>query len=157
MRYRDTLEDKTVSREPWEIWADKPQTEGTLVDRARGSLPEMESTKQRVKLVAEVYQPGMRVLDAGCNAGHYLVGLRRIDKQLEYVGIDAYEAYISQAREIFANDPHAKFHVKSLLRPVFPEEPFDISYTCNVILHLPNFKLPVKNLLDSTRRVCFIR
>jgi SAM-dependent methyltransferase len=146
-----------MNRQPWEIWADKPQVEGTLVDRARGKLPEMESTKQLVKLIATVYRPGMRVLDAGCNTGHYLVGLRRLDPQLDYTGIDAYASYISQAKEIFAKDPHAQFHVKSILEPLFPEQPFDITFTCNVLLHLPNFKLPVRNLLASTRHVCFVR
>lgn len=146
-----------MSRQPWEVWADKPEAEGTLVDRARGKLPEMESTKQLVKLVGEVYRPGMRVLDVGCNTGHYLVGLRRLSKQLDYVGVDAYDSYISQAKEIFKDDVHAAFHVKSILNPIFPSEPFDITYTCNVLLHLPSFKVPVRNLLESTKQVSFIR
>lgn len=143
--------------QPWEVWADKPEAEGTLVDRARGKLPEMESTKQLVKLVAGVYKPGMRVLDAGCNTGHYLRGLRRLDENLKYVGVDAYDSYISQANKIFASDPNAAFHVKSIMDPIFPSEPFDITYTCNVLLHLPNFKKPVRNLLESTKQVSFIR
>lgn len=146
-----------MSRKPWEIWADKPQCEGTLTGRARGTLPEMESTKQLVSLIGAVYKPGMRVLDAGCNVGHYLVGIRRLDAALDYTGVDAYEAYISQAKEIFRNDPCAHFHVMSILEPLFPDDPFDITYSCNVLLHLPNFRVPVKNLLASTREVCFIR
>ena len=146
-----------MSTNPWEIWADKPEVEGTLVDRARGKLPEMESTKQLVNLVGEVYRPGMRVLDVGCNTGHYLVGLRRISRELDYVGVDAYDSYITQAKEVFRNDPHAAFHRKSIYEPLFPAEPFDITYACNVLLHLPTFKVPVRNLLESTAEVCFIR
>lgn len=146
-----------MSTKAWEIWADKPVVEGTLADRARGKLPEMESTKQLVNLVAEVYKPGMRILDVGCNAGHYLVGLRRLDPKLMYVGVDAYDAYISQATNIFADDSNARFEIKNIMEPLFPQQPFDITYSCNVLLHLPNFKLPVRNLLDSTKSVCFIR
>lgn len=146
-----------MSVRQWEIWAEKPQVEGTLADRAKGKLPEMESTKQLVKLVGEVYKPGNRVLDAGCNVGHYLVGLRRLDPELSYTGVDAYDAYISQAKKIFAADRNARFHVKSILEPLFPDQPFDITYSCNVLLHLPNFRAPVKHILDSTAGTCFIR
>lgn len=143
--------------EPWQIWADHPESEGTLADRARSKLPEMESTKQLVKLVEEVYQPGMRVLDVGCNVGHYLIGLRRLDPTLKYKGVDAYPVYINKAREIFESDPNSDFEVKDIFQPLFPSDAYDIVYCCNVILHLPEFKTPVKNLLDSTRQVCFIR
>lgn len=143
--------------EPWEVWSDKPEAEGTLVDRAKGVLPEMESTRQLVDLVGQVYEPGLRVLDVGCNTGHYLVGLRRLDATLNYTGVDAYAHYIDQATEIFAQDPNARFQVKSVLEPLFPEDPFDIVYCCNVLLHLPEFKTPVKNLLASAKNVCFIR
>ena len=40
----------------WKQWAKRPEAEGTLVDRARGVLPEMESTKQLVDLISEIYQ-----------------------------------------------------------------------------------------------------
>ena len=146
-----------MSIKPWEMWADKPEVEGTLVRRARGELPEMESTKQLVRLVGQVYQPGMRVLDAGCNTGHYLVGLRRLDPKLAYTGVDAYESYINQARGIFAGDPNARFDVRSLMAADFARETFDITYCCNVLLHLPEFKTPVRNLLQSTTKTCFIR
>jgi SAM-dependent methyltransferase len=141
----------------WKQWANRPETEGTLVQRARGELPEMESTKQLVRLVSEVYEPGMRVLDVGCNAGHYLRGLRRISPELDYTGVDAYAVYIDQAKEIFADDKHAHFEVKDIHKPIFPDTPFDIVYCCNVIIHLPDFRLPTRNLLESTKKVCFIR
>ncbi len=143
--------------ERWQIWADKPEAEGTLVQRAQAKLPEMESTKQLVKLVSGYYKPGMRVLDAGCNVGHYLRGLRRLDPKLNYTGIDAYESYISKAKEIYKDDPLAHFAVKDIFQPLFPEKPFDIVYSCNVLVHLPDFRPPVKNLLESTKKVCFIR
>jgi hypothetical protein len=143
--------------EPWRNWEKRPDIDGSLANRARGVLPEMESTKQLVELVSEVYRPEQRVLDVGCNAGHYLRGLRRLDPQLEYVGVDAYVHYIDQARRIFAADPHARFEVKDIHDPLFPDDPFDIVFCCNLILHLPDFRRPLHNLLASTRSVCFVR
>lgn len=141
----------------WQQWQDKPEVEGTLVHRARGELGEMESTLQLVDMVSEMWEPGMRVLDVGCNAGHYLRGLRRISPDLDYTGVDAFKHYISQAREIFAGDPHADFEVRDIHKPLFPDDPFDIVYCCNVILHLPDFRAPLRNLLASSGRVCLLR
>ncbi|HLF07718.1 MAG TPA: methyltransferase [Thermoplasmata archaeon] len=146
-----------MAYEPWQVWGRKPQVEGTLESRAAGSLGEMESTKQLVKLVSEVWKPGMRVLDVGCNVGHYLRGIRRISSGLDYLGVDAYQHYIDKARLIFASDKHAAFQLKDALRPLFHDDPFDIVFCCNVLLHLPYFRVPLKNLVDSTRRFCFVR
>lgn len=143
--------------EPWQVWARKPETEAIDEARARGDLPEMESAKQLVRLVSEVYQPGMRILDIGCNVGHYLRGLRRLDPNIRYVGVDAYPHYIEKAKAIFGEDERAAFLVKDIMEPLFPDDAFDIVFCCNVILHLPDFKIPIRNLVESTKRVCFIR
>ena len=143
--------------ERWRIWEKYPEEEGTLVDRARGKLPEMESTKQLVRLVSEIYKPGMTVLDVGCNAGHYLRGLRRIDLQLSYSGVDACATYIDQAKEIFVDDPYTRFEVRDVFNPLFPDDPFDIVFCCNVLQHLPDFRPPVRNMLDSTKKTCIVR
>ena len=84
-------------------------------------------------------------------------GLRRFNSELDYTGVDAYGHYIKKAKEIFSKDSHAKFEVKDVFDPLFPDSPFDIVYCCNVLLHLPDFRKPVENLLASTKRVCFIR
>ena len=141
----------------WRQWENRPDIEGTLLDRATGDLPEMESTKQLVSLVSAVYEPGMRVLDVGCNVGHYLRGLRRLNPQLDYTGVDAYSHYIEQARSIYARNPHARFEIRDIFDPLFPENPFDIVFCCNVLLHLPDFRQPMKNLIESTKIVCFVR
>lgn len=142
----------------WQQWGKKPnKAEPYNIERVKGNLPEMESTKQLVSLVSDVYEPGMRILDAGCNVGHYLVGLRKKFPEIEYIGVDAYEQYISQAKDAFQNDTHAKFEQKDIFKPLFPETPFEIVYCCNVLLHLPDIKHPLENLLNSTKKVCFIR
>jgi SAM-dependent methyltransferase len=142
--------------EPWQQWQ-KRDIDGNLVNRAKGILPEMECTKQLVRLLAEVYEPTMRVLDAGCNAGHYLRGLRRLDKNLRYVGVDVNPRSIANARAVFAEDPCASFEARDIRSPLFPDDPFDIVFCCNVFLHLPELRAPLSNLLASTKRVCFVR
>ena len=97
------------------------------------------------------------MLDAGCNEGHYLRGLCRIASDLNYVGVNAYSHYITAANEIYSDDEHARFEVKDIHQPLFPEDPFEIVYCCNVILHLPDFRAPLRNLLESTKNVCFVR
>ena len=34
---------------------------------------------------------------------------------------------------------------------------YDIVFCCNLILHLPDFRVPIKNLLSVTEKYCFIR
>ncbi|MBC8273359.1 MAG: methyltransferase domain-containing protein [Chloroflexi bacterium] len=143
--------------EPWQVWGTRPEVESTLEARGTGDLPEMECTKQLVALVREVYQPGMRVLDVGCNVGHYLRGLRRLDPKLCYVGVDAYPYYIEKAKAIFGEDERTAFLEKDIMEALFPDDPFDIVFCCNVILHLPYFEVPIRNLVESTKRVCFVR
>jgi SAM-dependent methyltransferase len=142
--------------EPWQQWQ-KRDIDGCLVNRAKGLLPEMECTKQLVRLVGEVYKPGLRVLDAGCNAGHYLRGLRRLDKCLRYIGVDVNPNSIDLARTLFADDTHAHFEVRDINSGLFPEDPLDIVFCCNVLLHLPDPRKPLRNLLASCKQVCFVR
>lgn len=142
--------------EPWMIW-DRIETEGTLELRARGDLPEMEATKQLVEMVSEVYQSGMRLLDVGCNTGHYLRGLRRLDADISYVGVDAYPHYIEKAREIHADNPNASFKTCDIMKPLPAELQSDIVICCNVLVHLPDYRKALHNLIESTGKYCFIR
>ena len=142
----------------WQQWDVNPIPEGRYnIKRVKGELPEMESTKQLVKLIAGIYQPNMKVLDVGCNVGHYLSGIRKKFPNLDYTGVDAYDYYIDSAQQAFANDPLAKFAVKDIFKSLFPKNKFDIVYCCNVLLHLPDFRKPFTNLLESTKKVCFVR
>lgn len=140
----------------WQIWGKKPEQLITLEQRARGILPEMESTKQLVKIISESYRSNMSVLDVGCNAGHYLVGLKRLDPKINYTGFDAYESYINKAREIFSDD-NVKFEVHDITSLNFPDSKYDIVFCCNVFLHLPDFRIALKNLLSVTKSTCIIR
>lgn len=141
----------------WRIWEKNDKVESRTYQRVTGELPEMESTKQLVKLVSQVYEPGMKILDVGCAAGHYYKGLVRINREIEYMGIDSTVPYIEFAKDYFKDNPKAIFRVADIFD--LPDEigVFDIVFCCNVILHLPDFRIPIMNLLKATKRVCIIR
>lgn len=144
--------------EKWQQWDVDPIPESRYnIKRVKGELPEMESTKQLVNLISEVYRPKMKVLDVGCNVGHYLSGIRKKFFDLDYTGVDAYDYYIKTAQESFSKDSFSNFEQKDIFEPLFPNSKFDIVYCCNVLLHLPDFRTPITNLLDSTKEVCFVR
>jgi SAM-dependent methyltransferase len=147
-----------MNTDTWKIWDKDDSVEQRTYNRVTGELPEMECTKQLVELVTEIYAPGMSVLDVGCAAGHYYNGLKRIDDKIRYFGVDATTAYIDFARKHFANNPNTTFEVADIFD--LPDEydgKFDIVFCCNVILHLPSFQAPLKNLITASKKYCFIR
>lgn len=142
----------------WKIWDKNDSVEQRTYKRVTGELPEMESTKQLVELVADIYKPGMKVLDVGCAAGHYYNGLSRIDSEISYHGVDATSAYIEFARKHFKDNPFTKFDVVDIFdMPDRFHEQFDIVFCCNVILHLPSFQVPLKNIITASKKYCIIR
>ena len=141
----------------WRVWEWKDDVESTLLLRAKGELPEMESTKQLVKLMSKVYEPGMTVLDVGCGPGHYLRGMHRLDPQISYQGVDATKRFIEAASQIYKDTPNARFQVGDIFDLPFSEPSFDIVTCNNVLLHLPDFQTPIRNLLRACKKHCFIR
>jgi SAM-dependent methyltransferase len=142
----------------WKIWNKDDSVEQRTYKRVTGELPEMESTKQLVELVANIYTPGMKVLDVGCAAGHYYNGLSRIDSEIRYHGIDATSAYIEFARKHFKHKPYTTFEVVDIFD--LPDKfyrKYDIVFCCNVILHLPSFQVPLKNIITASKKYCIIR
>ena len=85
----------------------------------------MESTKQLVDLISNVYADGMNILDVGCNVGHYLSGIRRKFPKLDYVGVDAYSNYIEKAKKSFISNSHAKFEVKDIFQSNSIQDEFE--------------------------------
>jgi ubiquinone/menaquinone biosynthesis C-methylase UbiE len=147
-----------MKKENWKIWAKDASVEQRTYKRVTGELQEMESTKQLVELISDIYQPGMKLLDVGCAAGHYYNGLKRIDMNLEYWGVDATVPYIEFAKDYFKENKKTNFLVGDIFN--LPENftsHFDIVYCCNVILHLPSFQVPMVNLIRASKKYCIIR
>jgi 2-polyprenyl-3-methyl-5-hydroxy-6-metoxy-1,4-benzoquinol methylase len=151
-------EDNDMTAGSWKIWNKDDSVEQRTYKRVTGELPEMECTKQLVEMIGEVYAPGMHVLDVGCAAGHYYNGLKRIDSNLQYHGVDSTTAYIEFARKHFKGNSNTSFNVEDIFNlPKDYAGKFDIVYCCNVILHLPSFQVPLKNLITASKKYCFVR
>jgi SAM-dependent methyltransferase len=142
----------------WRVWDRDDSVELRTYQRATGQLPEMESTKQLVRLISAVYRPGMSILDVGCAAGHYYLGLRRIDEAIRYHGVDATQKYIAFATNHFAGNPNVSFSQADVFSlPADYVDRFDVVFCCNVLLHLPSIRGPIHNLLRASRKYVFIR
>ena len=121
---------------PWNNW-DKEKHYGELLfKRATGDSAEMNSSKAIARIIKRYYKPGMRILDVGCGAGHYLVSLRNIvDPAINYTGIDPTQYYLDLAKKAFGNT--AIFKEGSIFDIPFENNNFDIVICNHVILHMP--------------------
>jgi SAM-dependent methyltransferase len=147
-----------MSKEIWRIWNKDESVEQRTFLRTTGELPEMECTKQLVNLISGIYEPDMKVLDVGCASGHYYNGVKRLDDNINYHGIDATVPYIEFAKKHFENNPNTSFELGDIFNlDEKHTKQFDVVYCCNVLLHLPDFREPIKNLLKVTKDTCFIR
>ena len=141
----------------WNIWEKDHSVEARTFDRVQKKLPEMESAKQLRTLIKKIYRKGMSILDVGCAAGHYYHSLLKIDKFVKFVGIDATKEYIDYANQIFKKYNNASFLKEDIFKISKKHKRYDISYSCNLLLHLPSIEIPIKNLINTTKKYCFIR
>ncbi len=140
----------------WRIWNKDDKVEMRTYLRATGELPEMESAKQLVEIMRPFYNNEMTVLDFGCAAGHYYNSVKRLNKDVKYTGADPTKKYIEFANTNFKGTS-AKFKDADLFDDKNDLGLFDFVYCCNVILHLPDFRVPLRNLVSRTKKYCIIR
>lgn len=127
-----------------------------LYQRATGQAPEMECAKALCALLRELYTPGMRILDAGCGAGHYLRSLRqRLDPQIDYFGLDINAEFIRLATKAFSEE--TRFSVGSIVDMPFVDAEFDIVFCANVLPNLPPPTHAIAEMLRVARRHVVIR
>ncbi|MFA6393937.1 MAG: class I SAM-dependent methyltransferase [Patescibacteria group bacterium] len=120
----------------WKIWDQAAGYSDILYRRATGDLPEMESAKSLCQAVQPVYEKGMKILDVGCGAGHYLRSLRvRLDKNVNYTGVDQTKYSIALAKKAFGGA--VPFFAGDIYNLKFADNSFDLVMCNNVILHLP--------------------
>ncbi|MFC1931522.1 class I SAM-dependent methyltransferase [Chloroflexota bacterium] len=120
----------------WRVWKQDKFYGDLMYKRATGTLDEMESSKALCKILSHFYEKGMKVLDIGCGAGHYLRSLRlRIDENIDYTGVDATEYYVELARKAFGDA--SRFLCGDIYNLQFKANSFDIVICNNLLLHLP--------------------
>jgi ubiquinone/menaquinone biosynthesis C-methylase UbiE len=144
-------------KDKWRIWDQYKQYGEVLFKRATGQSEEMESSKSLCKILQPHYRPGLKVLDVGCGAGHYLRSLRnRIDADIDYTGVDATRSYVELANKAFGGT--AKFMVGDIFNLPFADASFDIVMCNNVILHLPPPPIrPLSELIRVSRQTTIVR
>lgn len=157
MGQKGPLEGVPDQERNWENWRYARRYGELLRDRAQGKFPEMEYCRFLRKLMAADYRQGDTVLEIGSGAGHIYASLRRQFPGLDYTGIDITPSYVEMAKELFGHEPNTRFLVGDLYQPNFPRSRYDLMICYNVLLHLPDYRLPLTRLLDLTGRVLFIR
>ncbi len=139
-------------------WENRSDYAETFYKRAKGSLPEMESSKAVASLLAEKISEGDSILDVGCGAGHYLRSLlARVTKPFSYQGVDATPDFIEKALVAWGHQKNACFRVGDIYDLPFSDREFDIVMCNNVLLHLPSIVKPVLELLRVAQRFVLIR
>lgn len=139
-------------------WVDRKDYADTFFKRAKGDLPEMESSKAAANLLADVLQEGDKLLDVGCGAGHYLKSiLNRIETPFDYTGIDATPAFVAKAKEAWKDQPNTRFQEGNIYELPFEDGTFDVVMCNNVLLHLPSLVKPLHELLRVAKRFVMVR
>ena len=144
--------------ESWKVWKKNKNVEARTFQRVKNRLFEMESAKQLRKIILSLYKPGMKILDVGCASGHYYNSVKKIDKNISYCGLDPTTAYINFAKKHFKKNNNVKFILADINNPPKSiKNKFDITFCCNVLLHLPTLNIPLKNLISTSKRYCIVR
>jgi 2-polyprenyl-3-methyl-5-hydroxy-6-metoxy-1,4-benzoquinol methylase len=141
----------------WQIWSKNSSIERSI-KRVKKQLPEMEASKQLLKILKNKYRKGYAILDFGCAAGHFYHSLKKIDKNIKYFGFDSTKNYIKFAKKFFKKEKNVKFDLQSLysMSKKYYNK-FDIVFCSNVLHHLPSIDIPLKNLILASKKFCIIR
>ncbi len=124
--------------------------------RAEGRLDVMQCTKSLYRILEDLYFDGIKILDIPCGVGHYFRKIRELGN-IDYMGVDLDSQAIEMAKEIWKDAVNAKFCVKDVSSFELEDNSFDIVYCYNLLLHLKNYKEPLKNLFRVSKRYIIVR
>lgn len=126
--------------------------------RAKGTLPEMESSKAVAQILDKWIRNDDKILDVGCGVGHYYVSLKnKIKKNFQYFGLDIKEDYIKEAKKIFKNQSSVHFKKGDIYDLPFKNNFFEIVMFNNTLENLPSIDKPIKELLRVTKNYLLLR
>ena len=153
--YNDDREEKGEYNK---FWAACESLCSSFEKRAKGELPEMESSKSVARLVNKLAGGRqLSLLDAGCGTGHYYVSLQRKAPQVAYTGCDVTASYIEKAQEIWKGKP-VTFRQAEIGKLPYTDHSFDFVLCSNVLLHIPPPVFSaIKDLIRVAREVTIIR
>ena len=127
-------------------------------NRAVGKSPEMEVSKAMAKIIKKYIKKDEKVLDVGCATGHFYRSLKReIKESFYYTGCDPYKIFLNFAIKAWKNDKKVSFKKGNIYNLPFKKNSFDICFSSNVLLHLPDISKPIKELLRVTKKKLILR
>jgi ubiquinone/menaquinone biosynthesis C-methylase UbiE len=118
------------------------------------------STERAVNMISEKLPASPRVLDVGCGPGMQTLDLARLLPDACIEGIDAYPAFVSEARsraEKAGVDDRVTFNVGDMTRLEFDENTFDLIWSegAAYIMGIEKALLTWKPLLKSEGSIAF--
>tara|TARA_S200000501_G_scaffold373624_1_gene421167 strand:+ start:450 stop:1244 length:795 start_codon:yes stop_codon:yes gene_type:complete len=127
-------------------------------NRAIGKSPEMEVSKSLSKIISNMVSRDEKILDVGCATGHFYRSLKkRIKKKFFYTGCDPYEIFLKLGRKAWKNEKNVNLIKGNIYDLPFNDKSFDIVFSSNVLLHLPEISKPLRELLRVTRKKLILR
>lgn len=124
--------------------------------RAQGKLDDMECTKRLYEILKDLYFDGVKILDSACGLGHYFRKIRELGN-IDYLGIDVDPKAIEMAKEVWRDASNAEFEVQDVHHLYLEDNSFDIVYCYNLLLHLRDYKEPLKELFRVSKRYIIVR
>lgn len=124
--------------------------------RAEGKLDDMECTKSLYKILKPIYFDGIKILDIPCGVGHYFRKLKELGN-IDYLGIDSDSKAIETAKEIWKNEPNARFDVQDVSNLDLKDNSIDIIYCYNLLLHLKDYKEALRELFRVSKKYIIVR
>ena len=141
----------------WEVWEKNSAYLELMIARAKELEPEMECAKQMYDILVSKSIVPARVLDVCCSCGHYYHTLKRVNPGVEYIGVDISPTYVRNGQEIFSGNHQVKIVIGDIFNLKFADASFDLVICYNTIQNLPDFKLPLKEVVRVASKYTLIR
>lgn len=88
------------------------------------------------------------IIDIGCGTGSALMLMAKKNKKASYFGIDISSEMIAVAKKKTNENPNFEFKVADSASIPYPDESFDVVFSCNSFHHYPD---PLKALREMKR------
>lgn len=125
--------------------------------RAKGILPEMESSKSIRKIIKKIMREYYSILDVGCGVGHYFPPLKKLKLNFYYYGVDVTKKYIEEAKKIFQKEKNVYFKQGNIFKLPYKSKMFNIVLFVNTLENLPSIEKPIFELLRVSKKYVIIR
>lgn len=142
-----------IADQDWNEWKTQKmlKTGESYKKRAKGEIPEKEASKSYCNLMKNynLYKKGDNILDIGSACGHFYFSFyNRLDKDIDYTGVDITYQYLKWGKEIFKNHSKVNFVQCDALKLPFKEKSYDI-----VIVNLFHFFPNLSEVMSEALRV----